>query len=103
MLRQAISFGSTESVVGHRAGMERPDSPAPSDMLRVSVGLEHTVDLITDLKQANDAVQQNFLSARAPVITSNQTLMFVCLKRLNLPRANLTAAGRLLVGQVGQA
>lgn len=58
VFRQAISFGSTESVIEHRAGMEKPDSPTPRDMLRVSVGLEHTDDLIADLQQAMDAVTQ---------------------------------------------
>lgn len=58
VFRQAISFGSTESVIEHRAGMEKPDSPTPRDMLRVSIGLEHTDDLIADLQQALDAVQQ---------------------------------------------
>jgi cystathionine gamma-synthase len=56
VFRQAISFGSTESVIEHRAGMEKPDSPTPRDMLRVSVGLENTGDLIADLQQAIDAV-----------------------------------------------
>jgi len=58
VFRQAISFGSTESVIEHRAGMEKPDSPTPRDMLRVSVGLENTDDLIGDLQQAIDAVQR---------------------------------------------
>ena len=58
VFRQAISFGSTESVIEHRAGMEKPDSPTPRDMLRVSVGLENTDDLIADLRQAIDAVQR---------------------------------------------
>ena len=57
IIRQAISFGSTETVIEHRAGMEKPDSPTPRDMLRVSVGLEHTDDLIADLQQAMDAMQ----------------------------------------------
>lgn len=58
VFRQAISFGSTESVIEHRAGMEKPDSPTPRDMLRVSIGLEHSDDLIADLHQALAAVEQ---------------------------------------------
>ena len=58
VFRQAISFGSTESVIEHRAGMEKPDSPTPRDLLRVSVGLENTDDLIADLQQSIDMVQQ---------------------------------------------
>ncbi len=52
IFRQAISFGSTESVIEHRAGMEKPDTPTPRDMLRVSIGLEHVQDLMSDLQQA---------------------------------------------------
>jgi cystathionine gamma-synthase len=59
VFRQAISFGSTESVIEHRAGMEKPDTPTPRDMLRVSIGLEHTDDLIADLQQAIDAMQRD--------------------------------------------
>jgi cystathionine gamma-synthase len=55
VLRQAISFGSTETVIEHRAGMEGPDSPTPRDLLRLSVGIENVGDLIADLKQALDA------------------------------------------------
>jgi cystathionine gamma-synthase len=59
VFRQAISFGSTESVIEHRAGMEKPDSSTPRDMLRVSVGLEHMDDLIADLQHAINVVQQD--------------------------------------------
>ena len=52
LIRQAISFGSTETVIEHRAGMEKPDSPTPRDMLRLSVGIENVEDLIGDLEQA---------------------------------------------------
>jgi cystathionine gamma-synthase len=55
VLRQAISFGSTETVIEHRAGMEGPDSPTPRDLLRLSVGIENVGDLLADLKQALDA------------------------------------------------
>ena len=58
VFRQAISFGSTESVIEHRAGMEKRDSPTPCDMLRVSVGLENADDLISDLQQAIDVVER---------------------------------------------
>ena len=52
VVRQAISFGSTETVIEHRADMEGPDSPTPRDLLRLSVGIEDVGDLIADLKQA---------------------------------------------------
>lgn len=54
LIRQAISFGSTETVIEHRAGMEGPDSPTPRDLLRISVGIENLDDLMADLKQALD-------------------------------------------------
>lgn len=59
IIKQAISFGGAETVIEHRAGMEKPNSPTPKDMLRVSVGLEHTDDLIADLQQAIDAMQRS--------------------------------------------
>ncbi|MEN9063349.1 trans-sulfuration enzyme family protein [Ponticoccus litoralis] len=55
VIRQAISFGSTETVIEHRAGMEGPDSPTPRDLLRISVGLENIDELIGDLGQALEA------------------------------------------------
>jgi cystathionine gamma-synthase len=54
LIRQAISFGSTETVIEHRAGMEGPDSPTPRDLLRLSIGIENLDDLMADLKQALD-------------------------------------------------
>lgn len=56
LIRQAISFGSTETVIEHRAGMEGTDSPTPRDLLRISVGIEHIDDLIADLQQAFDSL-----------------------------------------------
>jgi cystathionine gamma-synthase len=52
LIRQAISFGSTETVIEHRAGMEGVDSPTPRDLLRMSIGIENVDDIIADLKQA---------------------------------------------------
>lgn len=57
IIRQAISFGSTETVIEHRAGMEGPDTPTPRDLLRVSVGIENVDELIADLAQALDAAK----------------------------------------------
>jgi cystathionine gamma-synthase len=50
--RRATSLGGVESLVEHRASVEGPDSPAPPDMLRMSVGIEDPADLIADLEQA---------------------------------------------------
>nr|WP_320136119.1 PLP-dependent transferase [uncultured Amphritea sp.] len=54
LIRQAISFGSPDTVIEHRAAMEGADSPTPRDLLRISVGLEHIDDLLDDLRQALD-------------------------------------------------
>ncbi|WP_261843828.1 trans-sulfuration enzyme family protein [Aliamphritea ceti] len=59
LIRQAISFGSPDTVIEHRASMEGADSPTPRDLLRVSVGLEHIDDLIADLRQALDGEVEN--------------------------------------------
>ncbi|MDQ1086093.1 PLP-dependent aspartate aminotransferase family protein [Siphonobacter sp. SORGH_AS_1065] len=49
---QATSLGGVESLIEPRKIYEGPDSPTPDGLLRVSVGLEHTQDLINDLEQA---------------------------------------------------
>lgn len=48
----ATSLGGTESLIEHRASGEGEYSTAPSNLLRLSVGLEHPDDLIQDLTQA---------------------------------------------------
>jgi cystathionine gamma-synthase len=50
--RRATSFGGVESLIEHRASIEGPGSPAPPDLLRLSVGIEDPADLIGDLEQA---------------------------------------------------
>lgn len=50
--KRATSLGGVESLVEHRASVEGPGTPAPSDLLRLSVGLEATGDLFDDLAQA---------------------------------------------------
>ena len=48
----ATSAGGVESLVEHRASVEGPDSPVPSNLLRLSVGIEDCADLIADLDRA---------------------------------------------------
>ena len=48
----ATSFGSTESLLEHRATVEGAATRAPDNLLRLSVGLEHPDDLVEDLAQA---------------------------------------------------
>jgi cystathionine gamma-synthase len=50
--KRATSLGGTESLIEHRASVEGPGTPAPPDLLRLSVGIEHVEDLIADLQQA---------------------------------------------------
>jgi cystathionine gamma-synthase len=50
--KRATSLGGVESLVEHRASVEGPDSPAPPDLLRLSVGIEDPGDLIADLEAA---------------------------------------------------
>jgi cystathionine gamma-synthase len=50
--KRATSLGGVESLVEHRASIEGADSPAPPDLLRLSVGIEDPGDLLADLKAA---------------------------------------------------
>ena len=52
VFKRATSLGGVESLVEHRASVEGADSPVPTDLLRLSVGIEHADDLIADLEQA---------------------------------------------------
>ncbi|WP_449354934.1 trans-sulfuration enzyme family protein [Virgibacillus natechei] len=49
---RATSLGGTHSLIEHRASVEGSTTMAPSNLLRVSVGLEHVDDLKEDLLQA---------------------------------------------------
>jgi cystathionine gamma-synthase len=48
--KRATSLGGVESLIEHRGSVEGP--PCPSDLLRLSVGLEDPDDLYDDLDQA---------------------------------------------------
>ena len=49
-VKTAIS--GVESLIEHRASVEGPGTPAPSDLLRLSTGIEDPQDLIDDLDRA---------------------------------------------------
>ncbi|HLK62824.1 MAG TPA: aminotransferase class I/II-fold pyridoxal phosphate-dependent enzyme [Bryobacteraceae bacterium] len=49
---RATSLGGAHSLIEHRASVEGPQSRTPQNLLRLSVGLEHSDDLIADLDQA---------------------------------------------------
>jgi cystathionine gamma-synthase len=48
--KRATSLGGVESLIEHRGSVEGP--PCPTDLLRLSVGLEHPDDLFSDLEDA---------------------------------------------------
>jgi cystathionine gamma-synthase len=50
--KRATSLGGCESLIEHRASVEGAGTPAPPDLLRLSVGIEDADDLIADLEQA---------------------------------------------------
>ncbi|NOR28505.1 MAG: aminotransferase class I/II-fold pyridoxal phosphate-dependent enzyme [Lutibacter sp.] len=50
--KTATSLGGVESLIEHRKSVEGKNSSTPSNLLRISVGIEHIDDLIEDWKQA---------------------------------------------------
>jgi len=50
--KRATSLGGVESLMEHRASVEGSGTPAPPDLLRLSVGIEAVEDLYADLDQA---------------------------------------------------
>lgn len=52
VFKRATSLGSVESLVEHRASVEGPGTLCPADLLRLSIGVESTEDLIGDVMQA---------------------------------------------------
>lgn len=52
LFRRATSLGGVESLIEHRASVEGPDTTTPDNLLRLSIGVEETEDLIQDLEQA---------------------------------------------------
>jgi cystathionine gamma-synthase len=52
LFRRATSLGGVESLIEHRASIEGPASGTPQNLLRLSIGVEDSEDLIDDLAQA---------------------------------------------------
>jgi len=50
--KRATSLGGVESLIEHRASIEGDGSPCPTDLLRLSAGIEDPEDLLQDLDQA---------------------------------------------------
>jgi cystathionine gamma-synthase len=55
VFKRATSLGSVESLAEHRASVEGPGTQCPADLVRLSVGVEHVEDLISDIAQALQA------------------------------------------------
>jgi cystathionine gamma-synthase len=50
--KRATSLGGVESLIEHRASIEGAGSPCPTDLLRLSTGIESPDDLFDDLDRA---------------------------------------------------
>lgn len=50
--KRATSLGGVESLIEHRASIEGAGSPCPTDLLRLSAGVEDVEDLYADLDRA---------------------------------------------------
>ncbi|MBL8700432.1 MAG: PLP-dependent transferase [Alphaproteobacteria bacterium] len=57
--KRATSLGGVESLVEHRASIEGVGSPCPTDLLRLSVGVEDPDDLYRDLDRALTRANQD--------------------------------------------
>jgi len=53
---RATSLGGVESLIEHRASVEGPHSEVPSNLLRLSIGIENCQDLINDLEQSLEKI-----------------------------------------------
>ena len=51
LFKNATSLGGVESLVEHRAPVEGKGTQVPSDLLRLSIGIEDVDDLVADLEQ----------------------------------------------------
>lgn len=50
--KRATSLGGVESLIEHRASIEGEGTPCPTDLLRLSTGIEDVDDLFADLESA---------------------------------------------------
>ena len=56
LIHRATSLGGVESVVEHRQTIEGDETGIPETLLRLSIGIEHIDDLISDIAQALVAI-----------------------------------------------
>jgi cystathionine gamma-synthase len=58
IFKRATSLGSVESLAEHRASVEGPGTLCPADLVRLSIGVEHVDDLVSDIEQALEGAEQ---------------------------------------------
>ncbi len=63
IFKRATSLGSVESLAEHRASVEGPTTTCPSDLIRLSVGVEHVEDLWRDLFDALSPISTGNIQA----------------------------------------
>ncbi len=56
--KRATSLGGVESLIEHRASIEGAGSPCPSDLLRLSCGIEDVSDMFADLDDCLNAAHR---------------------------------------------
>jgi cystathionine gamma-synthase len=52
LFTRATSLGGPHSLIEHRASIEGSGTKTPQNLLRASIGLENSDDLLADLQQA---------------------------------------------------
>ena len=64
VFKRATSLGGVESLIEHRRATEGPSSPVPGDLLRLSIGIEATADLVADLEAALGTARRTAAATR---------------------------------------
>jgi Fe-S cluster biogenesis protein NfuA len=70
VFKRATSLGGVESLIEHRRRTEGPSSPVPDDLLRLSIGLEASEDLIADLESALSNVGRAPSRSATPLVSA---------------------------------
>jgi cystathionine gamma-synthase len=68
VFKRATSLGGVESLIEARRSVEGPSSSVPSDLLRLSIGLEAPDDLMADLDDALAAVPRSATMGKSRIV-----------------------------------
>ena len=68
IFKRATSLGGVESLIEARRSVEGPSSSVPGDLLRLSIGLEASEDLLGDLEAALTSVPRPPTMARSRIV-----------------------------------